>query len=135
MARSRAPSHATPCLGRAAHWHNTFHRDLSLSDLETWPTAGAHAFSEEQCAWLSGTLRHLQNPPASAAADSGSGPALRRRVPARPAPPVPAKVNAARSASKAQASGGANKKRRDSDPVQDSRRSLPFLCCLLSELS
>jgi hypothetical protein len=98
-------------------WRNTFHSELSLSDLETWPTTGAHAFNQEQCEWLTETLRHLKMP-----AGKATGPALRSRV-VRAANPEPAPGTPARK-SKAVVSAG--KKRRASYPVEDSRRWLLF---------
>ena len=93
-------------------WSNTFISDLSETALEKWPTTGPHAFSAEECEWLSATLQYLKS--------LKSGPALRRRV--KPASHAPAPAPAASGTSGQKAKAAANKRRRDPDPVEDTSR-------------
>ena len=98
-------------------WQASFHSALSAVGLEKWPTTGPHAFNEQQCAWLTETLRCLKKP------------ALRRRVAAGAGPLAPAKAAPARKSSlpkPAKPVVSAGKRARSSEPVMRASR-LVFL--------
>ena len=110
-------SHAWDSL--TAAWKATFHHDLTASSLEKWPEDGPHGFSKAESSWLTATLRFLKQ-------GQGRPPSARRRASA-PAPatspsPPPAAKATSRISAKADRIGGASKKRRNTDPVQSSRR-------------
>ena len=101
-----------------AAWKATFHTELTAGALEKWPTDGPHGFSEEQCTWLSSTLRHLKG--------QGRAPARRRVSVPLPAPspgPAPAAKPAARTLKRASGGGEGSGTARNPDPVKTTRRS------------
>jgi hypothetical protein len=98
-------------------WQASFHSALSAVGLEKWPTTGPHAFNEQQCSWLTETLRCLKKP------------ALRRRVAAGAGPLAPANAAPARKSSSAKPAKpvvSAGKRGRSSEPVMRASR-LVFL--------